>query len=960
MKSGKFSRAFKIAAATLLLPCVAFAAQPRGTSETNREGPIRGVQVGAPVTPHSINVDLRKLPRAKQWVPGMPIKEAHRRVYRPIGAKLPHTPANRPTEKDRLPELQEMWDQSSAGRAMRGKVAARKRVSINNPNTGVSPGDPVVEVGANHVIYAVNGTSTTFNVYDKSGTLVAGPTSFGSLAPAGNSCTSDRGDPLVYYDRQAGRWFMLTMDDAGMCTFVSKTSNPVTGGWWFYSYSTPTLPDYPHCGVWNDAYVCASNEGNAQVTLYAFDRANMLNGATARPAQRFVTVNKLPGYGFQILTPSTFYGTAAAPTGRKQLIARHRDDEAHDGASANATQDFIELFELNLDWNTPANSNIATLPRVAITEFNSWFTNYSTFATVPQPGSTSKLDPIREVLLNQLTYRNFGTHESVVGTLATNQNSARTGTVVDSGVRWFELRRVGAGNWTLHQEGTFSPGDTNTHHLMGTAAMDKFGNIGLGYNVTKTTTPTKFATLGYTGRAAGDALGVMSLGENEVAIGAAAETSGRWGDYYQMTVDPVDDCTFWFVGMYRPTGSWQTRIQDFKFPACGGAATFAVSGSVTTSGGAGISGVNVSASGGGSATTDANGAYTLNLANGTYTLTPSRSGYTFSPTTRSVTVSGAAVGGQNFTGTPPANVPPVANFTFTTSGLTANFTDTSTDSDGTIASRSWNFGDSTTSTATNPSKTYAAAGTYTVTLTVTDNGGATHSKSSSVTVTAPTGNVLTNGVPVTGLSGATGAELRYTLAVPSGASNLRFVTSGGTGDADLYVRFNAAPTTATYDCRSIGGTNAETCNIATAQVGTYHVLVRGYSAFSGLSLTGSYTTGGGGGTQTYSSSAVFNISDNTTINSPITVSGRTGNASATSSVSVNITHTYQGDLKVDLVAPDGTLYNIHNRTGGSADNVIKTVTLNLSSELLNGTWNMRVNDNAAGDVGQLNSWSVTF
>ncbi|HZX79067.1 MAG TPA: proprotein convertase P-domain-containing protein [Lysobacter sp.] len=77
-------------------------------------------------------------------------------------------------------------------------------------------------------------------------------------------------------------------------------------------------------------------------------------------------------------------------------------------------------------------------------------------------------------------------------------------------------------------------------------------------------------------------------------------------------------------------------------------------------------------------------------------------------------------------------------------------------------------------------------------------------------------------------------------------------------------------------------------------------------------------------------------------------------------MTVAIVHTYQGDLKVDLVAPDGSLYNIHNRSGGSADNVNKTMTFNLSSEPLNGTWRLRVNDNAGGDVGYINSWSVTF
>jgi PKD repeat protein len=200
---------------------------------------------------------------------------------------------------------------------------------------------------------------------------------------------------------------------------------------------------------------------------------------------------------------------------------------------------------------------------------------------------------------------------------------------------------------------------------------------------------------------------------------------------------------------------------------------------------------------------------------------------------------------------PPTNSPPVANYTVVTSGLTATFTDTSTDSDGTIASRAWNFGDGTTSTATNPSKTYTAAGTYTVTLTVTDNTGATNTKTAPLVVT-------TSGV------------------------------------------------------------------------------------------------------QTYTNTTDYAIADNATVDSPITVSGRTGNAPTNASVTVAIVHTYIGDLKVDLVAPDGTLYNIHNRTGSGTDNINKTVTLNLSSEVLNGTWKLRVNDNAAQDTGRIDSWSVTF
>ncbi len=311
-------------------------------------------------------------------------------------------------------------------------------------------------------------------------------------------------------------------------------------------------------------------------------------------------------------------------------------------------------------------------------------------------------------------------------------------------------------------------------------------------------------------------------------------------------------------------------------------------------------------------------------------------------------------------GAPPANVPPVANFSFTTSNLTATFTDSSSDSDGTIASRSWNFGDGGTSTATNPSRTYAAAGTYNVQLTVTDNQGASHSVTKSVVVSSGGGNTLSNGVTVSGLSGATGAEVRYTVAIPAGATNLNIITSGGTGDSDLYVRFGSAPTTTAYDCRPYKSGNAETCTFAAPQAGTYHVMLRGYAAFSGVSLTASWTVGGGGGGTTFFENTTdYTISDNSTIESPLAVTG-SGNAPSALKVAVTIYHTYKGDLKVDLVAPDGSVYVLHNRTGGSADNIIQTYTVNASSELRAGTWKLRVNDNANGDTGYLDKWSLQF
>jgi serine protease len=175
----------------------------------------------------------------------------------------------------------------------------------------------------------------------------------------------------------------------------------------------------------------------------------------------------------------------------------------------------------------------------------------------------------------------------------------------------------------------------------------------------------------------------------------------------------------------------------------------------------------------------------------------------------------------------------------------------------------------------------------------------------------------------------------------------------------MYVRFGSAPTDTVYDCRPFLNGNTETCSFAAPQTGTYHVRVKAFSTFSGVSLVGNYTAGS---TQPsfFENTTDFTINDNSTVESPITVSGRSGNAPSTLKVDVTIFHTWKGDLKVDVVAPDGTLYNIHNRTGSSTDNVIGTFTINASSEVANGTWKLRVNDNATGDTGRIDKWSLQF
>ncbi len=239
---------------------------------------------------------------------------------------------------------------------------------------------------------------------------------------------------------------------------------------------------------------------------------------------------------------------------------------------------------------------------------------------------------------------------------------------------------------------------------------------------------------------------------------------------------------------------------------------------------------------------------------------------------------------------------------------------------------------------------------------------ATAAIASLATTPPPGDSVLGNGVTVTGISGSSGSETRYTMEVPAGASDLSFVLAGGSGDADLYVRFGAEPTTGTWDCRPFRNGNNETCNISSIQAGTYYVMLRGYTAFSNTSLTGSYTEPGNGNQTFFENGTNIAIPDNnsTGINSNIVVD-RSGNAGVIE-IKFDIVHTWRGDLVVDLIAPNGTTVNLHARTnsGDSADNLSKTVSINASSVTAAGTWSLRVKDLARFDTGYIDSWSIEF
>ncbi len=419
--------------------------------------------------------------------------------------------------------------------------------------TFVNPPDTVGDVGANHYVQMINATDVA--VYNKTTGALIQAFALTSLG----ACTTGNGDPVVLYDQLADRWFLSEFGSGNaLCVLISQTADPL-GAYFAYSFSMPSFPDYPKYGVWPDAYYGTANENSP--SAFALDRAKMLAGLPTT-FQRF-TATGLSGFGFQALTPADLDGMTAPPSGAPDYIMRHRDTEVH-GPSGYPSSDFLEIWAFHVDWATPASSTFIKLADIATAEFDSSLCGLTSFYCMGMPGvaqgSSSSLDPIREVIMNRLAYRNFGDHETLVGNFVTDINGNNIG-----GVRWFELRKVGAGAWSLYQEGTYAP-TTTDNRWMGGIAMDGAGNIALGYNVSS---QTVYPSLRYVGRLSSDPLGALPQGEYTLVNGTAVNGSNRYGDYAAMSVDPVDDCTFWFTGQWNAASQWSTRIGAFKFDACG-------------------------------------------------------------------------------------------------------------------------------------------------------------------------------------------------------------------------------------------------------------------------------------------------------------------------------------------------------------------------------------------------------
>jgi hypothetical protein len=455
----------------------------------------------------------------------------------------------------------------------------------------VNPPDPVGDVGPNHYVEMIN---LVFGVYSKTGARLLGPLALGDLW-AGfpiEDCTDEAGDPIVLYDQTTDRWLLTQFTNRGTnpatpllpnynCVAVSQTGDP-TGAYYRYAFITQAdeedggyfFPDYPKYGVWRDTYIMTTRDFGGDdrygISVYGLEKNKMVNGEPdARAVQFFLEDRKVPlnliGDG---LLPPDLDGNTKPKNDVPAPIVGTQDD----GGGYGATFDALNIWEFDVKWRSTPIASIQLKTQLPVAPFDSIFPCAPTSRDcLPQPGITNP-DQFLDILSYRqrptwrLAYRNNRAYESMV----TNQSVEALPGI--AGVRWYEIRRTG-GTYSVSQQGTYAPGD-GVHRWMGSAAADKNGNIALGYSVVNGT--NVFPGIRYTGRLAGDPPGQMTLGEGVIVNGAGSQTNtnSRWGDYTSLNVDPVDDCTFWYVNEYYtvteppPDRNWQTRIASFKLPGC--------------------------------------------------------------------------------------------------------------------------------------------------------------------------------------------------------------------------------------------------------------------------------------------------------------------------------------------------------------------------------------------------------
>ncbi len=471
---------------------------------------------------------------------------------------------------------------AAAGAEAATSAAAAPRVNtggtlVNIDGVGANSGAPSDANGAVGASQYVQWVNTELAVYDKAGALLLGPVQ-GKLLFAGftgsrgaDACRlSNRGDPIAQYDKLAGRWVLSQFawldadEDSGpyyQCIAVS-TSADATGSYHRYVFESRdaanaiVFNDYAKMGIWPDAYYLTyvlfaplGGKGYFGPQVCGYDRAAMLAGAAALGRCHDL------GDSFGPVLPADLDGTTPPPAGSANYLLSMDFDGAGHG-------DTLFLWRYSF-----AADSLGGPQALAVAPYT--IACPSTFGgpCVRQPPPGEPLDSLGDRLMYRLPYRNFGDRQ----VLLANHSVQQPGAPADGplGVRWYELRAGpgAAAGVAVYQQGSHAP-DTLSR-WMASIAMDRAGDIALGYSVAGA---ALFPGVRYSGRLRSELPGTL---EAEAAIVAGAgvqiDTFNRWGDYSGMTVDPVDDCTFWYTQQYIANSgrfTWRSRIAAFRFRNC--------------------------------------------------------------------------------------------------------------------------------------------------------------------------------------------------------------------------------------------------------------------------------------------------------------------------------------------------------------------------------------------------------
>ena len=451
-------------------------------------------------------------------------------------------PVNGYVTENSLPVGGDPIRQSTINMALQQRNIGVNFDGITAAEGGATPPDPSGAVGPNHYVNAVN---VVVKVFDKSGNVLAGPTSLGNFIGDGQNS----GDPIIMYDQLADRWFVSQFNTSnnGLSIAISETPDP-TGAYFLYEFPLDSFPDYPHYAVWHDAYYMTANKGGQNV--YALERDVMIAGG-ADPQIFGFTLPGVINNPNTVFSPEPAYllGTDFDPS-TPAYITYLQDD------GWGAAFDHLKVWELDIDFVTPGNSSVSAPLEVPVASFDSFLAPFGA-GELQQPGTGQRIDMITGVISYAAHYRAFEDHNSWLVTFNVDVQEDNA----TAGVRWIELRNNDTDDWSVYQEGTYAPADGNSR-FMGSGAIDAQGNIGLAFNIGGADLPVGIA---YTGRFSDDPLGEMTVPEVTIVDGVGVQTTtNRFGDYSQLSMDP-DNFTFWHTAEYfSSNNSWRTRVASFS------------------------------------------------------------------------------------------------------------------------------------------------------------------------------------------------------------------------------------------------------------------------------------------------------------------------------------------------------------------------------------------------------------